>query len=69
MLDYQMTKTDEYIAILVPSTLIPDLHEHFGPILLYMDRLVVTDGFALTEEESVSSPALINEVRRMAGYL
>lgn len=64
-----MTKANEYIAIYVPIALIPDFHEHVGPILLNMDRLVVVDGFALSEEESVTSARLIDEARRMAGLL
>lgn len=57
------------LNIEVPETLIPALgNEDFnGPILLYMNGLHVTDGFALSESEFVTSLDALEQASMLAG--
>ncbi|CAI1830965.1 MULTISPECIES: hypothetical protein [Serratia] len=58
---------DDTIAILVPESLIPHIRKFKGGILLYVDCLVVENGFDLGEGEFVTSVASFTEVMSLAG--
>ncbi|QHA85719.1 hypothetical protein [Serratia rhizosphaerae] len=60
---------DDAIAMLVPESLIPHIRDFKGGILLYVDCLVVEDGFALEEGEFVTSVASFTEVMSLAGLV
>lgn len=62
-----MTAREKMIAIYVPESLIPDLLHHVGPVLFYMDNLMVEDGFALAKDEYVASVISHAEASIMAG--
>ncbi|KLP36187.1 hypothetical protein [Enterobacter ludwigii] len=62
-----MESFDDYIHIRVPASLILNFSTHVGPVLLYMDKLVVEDGFALTGDEYVTSAERDAEAANMAG--
>lgn len=64
-----MTAREDMIAIYVSESLIPNLRQHVGPVLFYMDNLVVDDGFALAKGECVVSIASFTEASIMAGIL
>lgn len=58
---------EKMITVLVPESLIVGLPELSGPVLLYMDRLRVEDGFALSDDEFVTSVKVFTEISTMAG--
>ncbi|MFZ4221329.1 hypothetical protein ACEV6Q_26300 [Enterobacter ludwigii] len=62
-----MESFDDYIHIRVPASLILNFPTHVGPVLLYMDKLVVEDGFALIGGEYVTSAASNAEATNIAG--
>lgn len=62
-----MVLQQKYIVISVPESLIPDLGGIVGPVLLYLDRLQVADGFALAPEEFVTSISAYHEACILAG--
>ena len=62
-----MISRDKFYVVKVPASLIINLHEHCGPVLLYLDRLIVSNGFALERGEFVTSISAYDEACRMAG--
>ncbi|MGC4125042.1 hypothetical protein [Enterobacter sp.] len=62
-----MAAREKMIAIYVPASLIPGFDQHVGPVLFYMDRLRVEDGFALAENEYVTTLERYAEACKMAG--
>lgn len=60
--------TDEsMIAIYVPESLIPGIRELSGSVLLYVERMHVEGGFALTTDEFVASLKVLREAGILAG--
>lgn len=59
----------EVMTISVPGALIPDLENFSGPVLFYMDRMVVRDGFTLADDEFVTSVREMSESPLVAGLL
>ncbi|MCY1698638.1 hypothetical protein OVA10_11340 [Lelliottia sp. SL45] len=60
--------TDEsMIAIYVPESLIPGIREFSGSVLLYVERMHVEGGFALTTDEFVASLKVLREAGILAG--
>ncbi|OAT26705.1 hypothetical protein M976_02866 [Buttiauxella ferragutiae ATCC 51602] len=60
-------KKEGFIVIYVPESLIPELTQHCGPVLFYLDALSVDDGFALAEDEFVTSVRRYSETCALAG--
>lgn len=62
-----MPNREKVIAIYVPESLIPGLQELSGPVLLYLDRLCIVDGFALASDEYVTSIRMQRDVELLPG--
>lgn len=58
---------ERMLVVRIPEALIPGLTNLSGPVLLYLDKLKVEDGFALTENEFVASLDTLQTVISMAG--
>lgn len=60
----------ETINVEVPKSLIPELeNRNFnGAILLYMNKLNVLDGFALEDNEFVTSLDALKQASMLAGF-
>lgn len=64
-----MNSTERVVMISVPESLIPNIQQHVGPVLFYMDKLHVIDGFPLAADEFVISLRLLEEAKRGAGLV
>lgn len=62
-----MSLNEKMVVICVPESLIPGIAELSGPVLLYMDKLHVEDGFALANDEFVVSLRTLPATMAMAG--
>ena len=55
------------VLICVPESLIPNLAQMSGPVLLYLNKLTVEDGFALEADEFVTYLRSIQAAMTMSG--
>lgn len=62
-----MTIHKKKIAIYVPESLISGLSNYSGPVLFYMQKLYVEDGFALADDEFVTSIRMLSDGCKRAG--
>ncbi len=63
-----MSINENMIVIYVPESLIPGLRELTGPVLFDMDKLKVDGGFALADDEYVTSLQAQKEAEHLTGY-
>lgn len=52
----------------IPDNLFPGISQHTGPVLVYLVKGEVKQGFALRKDEFVTSLPMLNETLKRAGF-